>query len=170
MVATQGPETTYRIVSLQQLSDAFALNVKIIRQQTAGLTHADSLLQPAMRGNCLNWVLGHIVSTRGLILRILDAEPVLSDAHAERYARGSAPVLGEEAGILTLPALLDALDRTQAGIAAGLARATPESLARDAEFGMDGAQTLFTCFFHEWYHTGQTEYLRQLAGTNDQVA
>src|SRR5262249_372099 len=150
--------------------DAFARNVTIIQRQTAGLTHADSLLQPAMRGNCLNWVLGHIVSTRGSVLRILGAEPVLTAAHAERYARGSAPVLGEEPGILTLPALLDALDRTQAGIAAGLARATPESLARDAEFGgMDGAQALFTLFFHECYHTGQTEYLRQLAGTNDQV-
>src|SRR5262249_27711324 len=108
MVATQGPETTFGIVSLQQLSDAFARNVTIIRRQTAGLTHADSLLQPVMRGNCLNWVLGHIVSTRGLVLRVLGAEPVLSAAHAERYARGSAPVLGEEAGILTLPALLDA--------------------------------------------------------------
>lgn len=166
------PETASAmgIISLQQLSDAFARNVNIIGRQTAGLTHADSLLQPAMRGNCMNWVLGHIAATRNVILRLLDEEPVLPAEQAERYKRGSEPVRGEEDGIMTLTALLDALDRAQAGIAAGLERATPETLAQDANFGdMTVAQALFTLYFHECYHTGQTEYLRQLAGTNDQI-
>jgi uncharacterized damage-inducible protein DinB len=158
------------IVSLQQLSDAFARNVNIIGRQTAGLTHADSLLQPAMRGNCMNWVIGHIAASRNAILRMLGEEPVLTAAQVERYKRGSEPVLGEEDGIMTLPALLDALNREQAEIAAGLDRATPETLAQDANFGgMTVAQALFTLYFHECYHTGQTEYLRQLAGTNDQI-
>jgi hypothetical protein len=158
------------IVTLQQLSDGFARNVNIIGRQTAGLTHADSLLQPAMRGNCMNWVLGHIAASRNVILRLLGEEPVLTAEQAERYKRGSELVRGEEDGIMTLPALLDALEREQAEIAAGLERATPERLARDAQFnGLTVAQALFTLYFHECYHTGQTEYLRQLAGTDDQV-
>jgi uncharacterized damage-inducible protein DinB len=170
MATAQEKASATGIVSRQQLSDAFARNVNIIGRQTAGLTHADSLLQPARRGNCLNWVLGHIVASRNLILRMLGEEPALTTEQAERYKRGSEPVLGEEDSILTLPVLLDALDRAQAGIAAGLERATSETLAQDAQFnGLTVAQALFTLFFHECYHTGQTEYLRQLAGTDDQI-
>ena len=34
---------------------------EIMRQQTADLDHTDSLLQPQPGGNCLNWVMGHLV-------------------------------------------------------------------------------------------------------------
>src|SRR5258707_13686376 len=99
MVTAQGAETTTTgIISLQELSDAFARNMNVIGRQTAGLTHADSLLQPAMRGNCLNWVLGHIAASRNVILRMLGEEPVLTVEYAERYKRGSEPVLGAEEG------------------------------------------------------------------------
>ncbi len=159
-------------IGTADLSSGFARNVSIIKQQTAGLTDTDSLLQPAMRGNCLNWVLGHIATSRCRILGLLGEEPVLDAAHMARYDRGSAPILGDEEEILPLHALLDTLDRAQERIAAALARATPEALAREITLGpntMPVGRALFTLYFHETYHTGQTEYLRQLAGIDDQV-
>jgi len=160
------------MVSPEQLSNSFALNVRIIKRQTEGLTHADSLLQPPSSGNCLNWVLGHIVLSQQRVLRLLGEEPAVADDVIGRYETGSDPVTDEADAALTLEDLLDALDRTQARVAAGLARITPEELAKEIQIGEHTTtvgQRLFGLYFHMTYHTGQTELLRQLAGTKDKV-
>ena len=160
------------MIGPESFIDAFALNLNIIQRQTEGLTHSDSLLQPPCRGNCLNWVLGHIAVNRDRVLQLLGEEAALSEAEAARYTAGSKPVTGEEEDILSLDELLDALQRAQAGIAAALGRATPADLTVEMETGartMTVAQRLFGLYFHETYHTGQTELLRQLAGTDDKV-
>ena len=160
------------MIDPEHLANAFALNLNIIRMQTEGLTHEDSLLQPPFRGNCLNWVLGHIAVNRDLVLQVLGEEPILSEEEAVRYQSGSEPVTGNEEDILTLIMLRAALERAQEGITSGLQRVTPEDLAMEIEVGehtMARGQRLFGLYFHETYHTGQTELLRQLAGKNDKV-
>jgi len=160
------------MIDPEHLANAFALNLNIIRMQTEGLTHKDSLLQPPFRGNCLNWVLGHIAVNRDLVLQVLGEEPILSEEEAARYQAGSEPVTGNEEDILTLIMLRAALERAQEGITSGLQRVTPEELAMEIEVGehtMPRGQRLFGLYFHETYHTGQTELLRQLAGKNDKV-
>jgi hypothetical protein len=42
------------VISSTTLADAFNRNVEIIKLQTAGLSHADSLIQLPFRGNCMN--------------------------------------------------------------------------------------------------------------------
>ena len=59
-----------------QLAEAFERNVSIAQMQAKDLTHEDSLLQPPFRGNCLNWVLGHMLSNRDAILGWLGEAPV----------------------------------------------------------------------------------------------
>src|SRR3954470_8143204 len=86
------------VFTAQQLAEAFARNVRVIKMQVNGLTHADSLLQPPVRGNCLNWVLGHIAIHRDLILEALGEEKILSQAAAARYGSGSEPILGDGEG------------------------------------------------------------------------
>jgi len=160
------------MIEMDDLVDGYARNLSILQRQTAGLTHADSLIQPPVRGNCLNWVVGHIASSRGRILAVLGEEPVLSEEQTARYGRNSAPVLGDTEDVLLLPMLMDALVRAQGRIAAALGRATPESLARETQFGpatMTVARAVLTNYFHDTYHTGQAELLRQLAGPNDHV-
>ena len=159
------------ILSAQQLADAFGRNAGTIARQVAGLTHADSLLQPPARGNCLNWVLGHIAVYRDYTLETLGEETVLGEAPRARYDAGSAPILGDGEGVLPLETLLAAIDQTQERIAAALARATAADLARQAPTSESETVAEEVCFYfwHDTYHTGQTEFLRQLAGTNDQV-
>jgi len=63
-------------------------------------------------------------------------------------------------------------DEESRALAAGLHRATPAELSREIMAGqrtMTMAQRLFGLYFHENYHTGQTELLRQLAGMDDRV-
>ena len=57
------------------LINLFEINLHVVRRQTEGLSHEDSLIQPPFRGNCLNWVLGHIVATRNQIMTLLESQP-----------------------------------------------------------------------------------------------
>jgi uncharacterized damage-inducible protein DinB len=147
-------------------------NLGIIKAQTKGLSHADSLLQLPFRGNCLNWVLGHMADNRNTMLRLLGEEAILSEAHAKRYGYGSEPVCGEGDDILTLEQLLAVLKQSQSTLAARLSKITAEELAREVQSFLGTTslgQLIFFLFWHETYHVGQPEYLRQLAGTDDKV-
>jgi len=160
------------MITSEDLITAFARNLDIIKRQVKGLSHKDSVLQPPVRGNCLNWVLGHIADNRNSILQLLGEKPLLSEAQAKRYGYGSEPVCADGPDIVKFETLMEILERSQEGIAAGLRRATPEDLAKQVKsyLGITSvAQRLFSMYFHETYHTGQTELLRQLAGTNDKV-
>jgi hypothetical protein len=49
------------------------------------------MLGPEPAGNCINWVLGHLVTGRGLVLLLAGAEPCApTDEEAAGYRRGSA--------------------------------------------------------------------------------
>ena len=74
------------MLTSQQLSDAFARNIMLLNRQAAGLSQADSLLQPPVRGNCLNWVLGHLVDNRNTILALVDEETAIDQALQGRAA------------------------------------------------------------------------------------
>lgn len=154
-----------------ELAGALARNLRILRSQTDGLADADSLLQPPFRGNCLNWVLGHIAENRDSMLEALGEQPVMG-ADGMRYTRESEAVTVAGEGVLPLAELLARLDRSQELLAAALERADEETLAREIVAGerkTTVARSMFFLYFHETYHVGQTELLRQLAGKNDKV-
>lgn len=160
------------MISAQQMAGAFDRNLKIVQAQTKGLSHADSLLQLPFRGNCLNWVLGHLVSNRDRVLTLLGEVPVGNEAIQARYGYGSEPVLGEGEGVQRMEVLLEMLERSQERINAALTRITPEELSKETQDHRGKttvAERLFFLYFHETYHVGQTELLRQLAGANDKV-
>jgi hypothetical protein len=155
------------MISPNIIAHYFSLNHRIIHRQVEGLTHEDSLRQLPFRGNCLNWVLGHIVSNRNVALALLGEEPVWSDEVPARYATGSAPVReGEDAA--RLEKLVADLDKSQERLDAALQRVSATDLS-DVEGGSTLGEQLAGLYWHEAYHTGQTEYLRQLAGKDDRV-
>lgn len=160
------------MITALQLADAFARNLTILKKQTEGLTHEQSLLQPNMRGNCLNWVLGHIAVNRQRLLDLLGEASILSEHETARYRSGCEPITADGEGVLKLEILLQALDHSQDRLMAALQRVTLESFI--AKKQIDGRSTtlgeqVLGFYFHEAYHTGQTELLRQLAGTDDKV-
>ena len=160
------------MITATDLIGTLERNLGIIKAQTQGLSHADSLLQFPFRGNCLNWVLGHIVDNRNTMLRFLGEEAILSEAHAKRYGYDSELVCGGADDILTLEQLLMALEQSQSALAAKLQKMTVEELAREVQSFLGTTtlgQLIFYLYWHESYHTGQTETLRQLAGKNDKV-
>jgi uncharacterized damage-inducible protein DinB len=159
------------MIGPNDLVEALGRNVAIIKMQTDGLTHADSLIQLPFRGNCLNWVIGHIAVNRDNILELL-GQPPLSAAEGMRYKRGSEALAQADEAPLSLEELLAWLDRTQECLAATLMQLDEAALAREIPAGdrtTTVGQRAFFLYFHETYHVGQTEMLRQLAGKNDKV-
>jgi DinB superfamily len=159
------------MISSQDLSNAFARNVSIIKMQTEGLTHEDSLRQLPFHGNCLNWVLGHIAVNRDSVLETLGEPPVM-DAYGVRYKRGSDRMTQADEGTLALEELLNWLDRSQERIATALSKMDEAALAREYASGdrkTTVGQRAFFLYFHETFHVGQTELFRQLAGKDDKI-
>jgi hypothetical protein len=56
-------------------------------------THEESRLQFPFGGNCLNWVMGHLTTTRTNLLAMLgSSDTVWTFDEAKRYIPGSSPV------------------------------------------------------------------------------
>ncbi|MFQ6115044.1 MAG: DinB family protein [bacterium] len=149
-------------MNLQLLAQLFGFNDYCIKKNTEGLTHADSLVQPHPDGNCLNWVVGHIVATRNLILSLLGESAIWSDEEAESYKRGSKPIQDGDAA-RSLEKILADFNRSQELIINALKRMKETDLATKIDEETLG-QKLAGLYFHETYHIGQTGLLRRLAG------
>lgn len=140
----------------------------VIAKNTEGLTHGDSLVQPSPAGNCLNWVLGHIVASRSRLLELLDREPIWDDALKKRYETGSPPLTDPERA-LPLETILRDFEGSQEPLVEGLRELSTERLAETAPFSPtndpdETVGSLVTSFvFHEAYHAGQTGILRRIA-------
>lgn len=161
------------MISPEYLSESFGRNVAIVRMQADGVSQAESLAQLPFRGNCLNWLVGHLLTGRNSILRLLGRPPAFPPESAARYERESEPILADGPGVLPLEELLAALDRSQEQIAAAIAALTPAEIERRvALFGRTErsvGEWLLFFYFHDSYHVGQTEILRQAAGKGDKV-
>lgn len=147
----------------------------VVRMNTDGLTQEESLIQPEPAGNCLNWVIGHLVNTYEMLLPHLGGEPVLEEGALARYARGSEP-LTDPADAWELEDLLAAWDESSKRVNRALQALTAEDLAGPAPRipGVEGEETLrslvTTTLFHQGYHAGQTALHRRMAGKEGAIA
>lgn len=156
----------------KELAAPFKRNLYVLEQQVAGLSHADSLLQPQPRGNCLNFIIGHILIGRDNVLAMLGQEKLLTEAEKARYDTDTDPITADGEGVLPLERLLELMRESTQRIEDSLAGMSAEALAQEVPQG-DSTRPLsaVVAFFgwHDTYHIGQTEFLRQLAGTDDKV-
>ena len=52
-----------------ELANMYEFSYGAIKRNLDDVTNDESLLQPPGAGNCLNWVLGHIVAARNTVLK-----------------------------------------------------------------------------------------------------
>jgi uncharacterized damage-inducible protein DinB len=159
------------VITLEQLAKAFERNATIVQMQAKDLTHEDSLRQLPFRGNCFNWIVGHMLVSRDDMLAWLGEAPVGGE-RAARYRRESDPVQADSDDVLPFDELLALLAASQDKLGRGMAALTEADLQREVMLGTRAAPLgarLFFLYFHDTYHTGQTEILRQLAGVDDKV-
>jgi hypothetical protein len=149
-------------------------NFGVVKAHLEGVTHEQSLIQPPFNSNCLNWVVGHIVQNRNKMLLLLDQPTTWTDEQIERYNYGSLPVtdghdalpLGQMAADLAVcnQRLVEALQP--------LTSTDLDAPGKEVIKGMTDwtvGWTLNFLIWHETYHTGQTDILRQASGKNDKI-
>lgn len=142
---------------------------QVVHMQTEGVTQDESLVQPRQAGNCLNWVVGHLITVYNNALQLLGQEAVGAPDVLARYQRGSLP-MEDAAHALQLNELLALWDQVNARVDAGLSTFPAERLDQPAPFSPTGSPNetvrtlLSTIMFHQAYHTGQTALLRRVIG------
>lgn len=160
------------MISLEQFGKEFKRNMHIVDMQAKGLAHEDSLLQPEVRGNCMNWVLGHMLDSRDRVLKMLGEERLITLDQKQIYTNGSDPITEDGEHVIKLEGLVEMFHVGQERIEEGLKQLDVKQL--DEMVGKEGNEVRYGdqmqfWYFHDTYHVGQLEYLRQLAGTDDQV-
>lgn len=152
------------------IHNLFKTNQYILTKQIDGLSHEDSLLQLPFRGNCLNWVLGHIVVSREDALSWMGVERQYTEEETARYQFDSDPITSpDDPGILHLDRLVADLERTNQQLADAFEEISEAQLAEKDERDQTLGYRILFMAWHEGYHAGQTEYLRQLAGKDDKI-
>ena len=156
--------------TVAQLRDVARRTINVAQRQTEGLTDEDTLVQLPFRANCMNWILGHIISTRGVMLSELDAEAVFTDDENAIYVSGSAPIT-DGTSALSLETLMEKLTSANERLNAALDHTTAEHLLEivNEEKGTTRLAKLQGLAWHEAYHVGQLEHLRQAAGKDDHI-
>ena len=156
---------------VENLIETWQRCTTIAQRQTQDLTQAESLLRPPVAGNCMNWVLGHILDNRDTCLEYLGQPRLLGPAERETYQRGSQ-ALEDPGAAVDLSALLQALAQSNTLLAAALQALPPDGLEREVIFVGNprplGGLLAFLQW-HETYHLGQLELLRQLAGKTEKI-
>jgi hypothetical protein len=147
----------------ETLEVLFGANFHVIQVNTNGITHEDSIVQPCPAGNCMNWVLGHIVAYRSEVLKLVGKPPIWSDEEASPYRRGSKPIT-DAAKARPVTRIIEDLVRSQDALICGLRSLSPEDMKRD-----DLGEKITWLQFHEAYHAGQIGLLRRMAGKEGMI-
>ena len=146
------------------LASQFKYNHMVLKSNLEGVSHDESLIQPKPYGNCINWILGHIVAGRNAVLTLIGEEAIWTAEESKTYDRGSDP-LEDSSKAQKIESILAALDTTQKQLSEKLVHMRDEDLTaiREPEKGSIADQ-LAGLSFHESYHSGQIGLLRQLIG------
>jgi hypothetical protein len=151
----------------EELIRSFKTTHWLITKFAEGLTHKESITLPPFKANSFNWVLGHILVGRDRVLALLGQKTVLEAGEAKLYETGSEPVSASTA--VTLERLLDALSESQTSLGEGLVAASQQAMNK--LYGEEQEQTVGSRIagehWHETYHVGQLEILRQVSGERE---
>lgn len=128
-----------------------------------GITHEESLITPSTGGNCLNWVLGHIVSARNRLMTQLSIPPVWQIDLAFHYSGHDEAAWSPDKAI-SLKTIETDLARSQQELLNVLDHLTEGLLKAEDDRGRTLDETLTFFNFHEAYHGGQIAFLRRLLG------
>lgn len=146
----------------QELIDSFGTTSWLVSRFAEGVSHEDSIATPPFRANSFNWVLGHILVSRDRVMALLGYDVVLQPHEKDLYETGSNTLNPEEA--VRLETLLQAMQESQERIAQCLTAVTDEELGEmyNEERGQTVQDRIAGLHWHETYHVGQLEILRQV--------
>ncbi len=145
------------------LSKMFEINYGALFRNLEGITHEESLVHPDPAGNCINWVLGHIVATRNRLLLLVGEQAIWPQELALRYSGKEGADWSRETAA-NLKFIETDLARSQQKLMAALDDMPAKTLATKADDGRTLSEAIGFFQFHETYHSGQIALLRRIVG------
>jgi len=148
----------------------FKTNTGIVTKAFAGILPEQWFLRPGDDSNHLMWVAGHLVVSRGAVLKSLGMEWAVS--WSPLFTRGASLAAPEQyPGVAEVRS---AWEGVSAKLLTSLAGASADVLAKPAPQGppsFDGKIGGLVAFlaFHETYHVGQVSYLKKWLGCGQSV-
>lgn len=170
---TAGVSTTLNEIEIFR-SQSHTIEV-VVGLNLEGITQEESLAQPKPAGNCINWVLGHLIHVYNNVSPLLGEKPVMGNGQLEPYRRGSAPLV-DHGKMVPWDELLTAWQESVNRINLGLRSLSPETLRSPAPYSPTNnpnetvRSLLSAIFFHQAYHAGQLGLLRRLIGKKGAIA
>jgi len=144
----------------EETINVFKYNNRVINVNLAGITQEESLASPEAGGNCINWVLGHIIVSRNDINEMLGLDKIADEKLEKIYSRGTANINSDNA--VNINKLLEIYNNSQKLL---------EDKVAETDFSSDPDKLKSLTFlaFHESYHCGQTGLLRRVAGKDGAI-
>lgn len=150
------------------LIDDFGFHTRLIHQIIDDVTQEESLLQPPFEANCLNWVLGHIITNRSHTLEAIGVNHTWQEEVRKLYDSGTEPVKADSKSI-RMDVLLQFLDQSQTLTDTALENMSDDFL-NSSFINYRGEKTRFDhasgFHWHETFHIGQLDLLKAMVVSN----
>ena len=142
----------------QALITLYKTNYSAIPTNLEGVSDVESLKTSGNGENNINWILGHIVSSRDTIHEKMGLPLICNNTIKKTYGRGSSSTNTENA--ISLAEMLKTLESSQEMILAAIPEIDDvDVIKRIAFYG-----------FHEAYHVGQLGLMRKIIGKKGAIA
>ena len=147
------------------LAEGFEYTAEVIRTQVSEISPRVALIQPFAESHSVNWLLGHIVSSRSTPLTLLNQAQVWDEGKRARYRDGSEPIGAAAPDVLPINRLMNLFECSQSRLIAGLEGMTDFQLMKSSGYGQNTVlHSLLYFHFHETYHVGQLTIIAELLG------
>ncbi|HKI47325.1 MAG TPA: DinB family protein [Balneolales bacterium] len=137
----------------------------LVHNLVDGISQQETFIQLPFEVNCLNWVLGHIVTNRSHALEVVGAEHAWQEDVRKLYQTGTENIKPDGES-MQVDVLLKYLDESVELLKAALENVSEEYLS-ERFTNYRGEKTreahLSGFHWHETYHIGQLEIFRALA-------
>ena len=160
---------------IEGLQSSANMTLMTLQMNWKDITHEQSLIQPQPAGNCLNWVVGHLLCIYNNALPLVKQQPLMEKSRLKQYDRGAKPITdGHNA--MRFEELVKGLESAVAKWNEGLGGMSEKELDGPAPFSPSNnpketvRSLLTTVSFHQAYHAGQTGVLRRIIGKSGAIA
>jgi hypothetical protein len=140
----------------------YELHNRLIRRFAEGISHEESILQLPFEHNCMNWILGHIVTNRSHVLETVGAAHTWQEEVRALYHQDTPPVTQESPSVL-FENLIVYLEESIELLKVALDNRSEEFL-EEVHSNYRGEKTRYahvsSFHWHETFHVGQLEILR----------
>lgn len=140
----------------------YELHNRLIHRFAEGISHEESILQLPFEHNCMNWILGHIVTNRSHVLETVGTAHAWQEEVRALYHQDTPPVTLESPSV-PFENLIAYLDESIDLLKVVLENVS-EGFFEELHGNYRGEKTRYThvssFHWHETFHVGQLEILR----------